>query len=417
MKRRGLLQAAALAATAPLLPLGQAAAARAHAPGFPRLMGMNIGAKRYHEPAYQAEMARYHVLILDFFVGWRSGRGSADPIGDAVRAIKRRNPQILIGQYSTLVDGPLQAADKVRKLDASRWWLRNSRGERLRPDFPYETFDANITEWAPPDDEGRRYPEWVVERDWQLFHRRLPELDLWYLDNSTSKPLVKRADWDGDGRDEPNTDPRVARAFRQGHVRGWQRIRELQPGAWIMANSDDLSSPEYSGRLNGAFMEALYGKSWSLGTWGGWDRVMARYRATMQHTLAPHLVGFGVVGAPDDYRLMRFGLASCLMDDGYFAYSTLQQQYSTAPWFDEFEADLGAAIDPPPREAWQGPVYRRRFEQGMALVNPSLLPASVDLGAGWRHLRGRQDPERNDGRPAQRLTLAPRDGVILRRAA
>ncbi len=416
MKRRVLLQAAAAAAGTLQLPSVQGASARAFAPGFPRLMGMNIGEKRYHEPAYQAELSRYHVLVLDFFAGWRQGRGIADPIGDAVRAIKAHNPRIRIAQYSTLVDGQLQMADKVRKLDEARWWLHNSRGERLRPAEPYQTYDANITEWAPPDEEGRRYPEWVVERDHRLFHQRVPEFDIWYLDNSTSQPLVQRADWDGDGRDDANTDPRIARAFRLGHVRGWKRIRQLQPEAWIMANSDDISSPEYSGQLNGAFMESLYGKSWSLGTWGGWDKVMARYRKTMQHTIAPRLVGFGVVGRADDWRLMRFGLASCLLDDGYYAYSTLERQFSTAPWFDEFDADLGRPVDPPALEAWQGPVYRRRFERGMALVNPSLLPATVDVGPGWRHLRGRQDPEVNSGRPAVRVTLPSRDGVILLRA-
>lgn len=376
---------------------------------------MNIGVKRYHEPPYQAEMARYHVLVLDFHPGWRQGRGSADPMGDAVRAIKRLNPAIRIAQYSSLIDGPLEAADKVRELDQMQWWLLNSRGERQRNSPTYNAYDANITEWARPDAQGRRYPEWVAEHDYRYFHERLPEIDIWYLDNTSSKPMVARADWDGDGKDESASDPRIARAYRMGHVRGWQRIRELQPSAWIMANSDDLSSPEYSGKLNGAFMESLYGKSWSLGTWGGWGKVMDRYRSMMRNTLAPRLVGFGVVGRDDDYQLMRFGLASCLLDDGYYAYSSIDRQYSSAPWFDEFGADLGQPVEPPPQDAWDGPVYRRRFERGMALVNPSALPATVDTGGGYRFLSGRQDPEVNSGRRAGRVTLPARDGLVLLR--
>jgi hypothetical protein len=351
--------------------------------------------------------------VLDFFPGWRQGRGSPDPIGDVLRAIKQLNPSIRIAQYTSLVDGPLQVADKSRKLDDMNWWLQNSRGDRQRNSPAYQAYDVNITEWAKPDDQGRRYPEWVAERDFHELHEPHPEIDIWYLDNTSSKPMVAHADWRGEGRDQSADDPGIARAFRMGHVRGWQRIRQLQPSAWIMANSDDVSSPEYSGKLNGAYMESLYGKSWSLGTWGGWGKVMDRYRATMRNTLAPRLVGFGVAGHDDDYALMRFGLASCLMDDGYYSYTTLERQYSTAPWFDEFDADLGQPIEPPSLQAWQGPVFRRRFERGMALVNPSMLPASVDVGGGYRFIAGRQDPDVNSGRRAGRVTLPGRGGLVL----
>jgi hypothetical protein len=48
-----------------LVPLAPPLAAK-ESGDFPRLLGMNIGAKNYHEPDYQAELARYHVLVLDF---------------------------------------------------------------------------------------------------------------------------------------------------------------------------------------------------------------------------------------------------------------------------------------------------------------------------------------------------------------
>lgn len=415
MRRRALLQGAGAGLLLPAAGTALAGPPASFDPPFPRVMGMNIGRKNYHEPAYQAALARHQVLVLDFFPGWRQGQGRPDPIGDALRALRDRNGDLLIGQYSTLIDVPMAQQDKVRRTEDGGWWLRNSRGERVKPFKEYDTFDANITDWAPPDAEGRRYTEWAVERDFALFHRRHPEFGFWYLDNSTSKPLVERADWDGDGRDESNDDPRVARAYRAGHARGWRRIRALQPRSWIVANTDDLSSTEYRGQLNGAYLEALYGKRWSVGTWGGWGRVMERYRAFMAHTRAPRLVGFGVVGAPDDFQLMRFGLGSCLLDDGYFSYANLRDQYSTAPWFDEFDAELGRPLEPPVMQAWSRGVFRRRFEGGMVLVNPGGSFADVDVGRGWRHLSGRQLPELNSGRRLDRLHLAPRDAVLLRR--
>lgn len=62
------------------------------------------------------------------------------------------------------------------------------------------------------------------------------------------------------------------------------------------------------------------------------------------------------------------------MDDGYFSGST---DYNQIVWFDEFDLAgagttkwLGKALDPPQTKAWQSGVYRRRFVNGMALVNP-----------------------------------------------
>jgi hypothetical protein len=49
----------------------------------------------------------------------------------------------------------------------------------------------------------------------------------------------------------------------------------------------------------------------------------------------------------------------------------------------------------------------------MALVNPSMLPASVDVGGGYRFIAGRQDPDVNSGRRAGRVTLPGRGGLVL----
>lgn len=386
---------------------------QAFQPGFPRLMGMNIGAKKYDEPEYQAALARYNVVVLDFYAGWRQGRGSPDPISDAVRAIKAHNPSVLIAQYTIFTEARRDGSDRAIKIDSANWWLRDSRGRPVQWTERYSAYDINITEWAKPDDAGLRYPEWLVERDYKLFHER-SDFDIWYLDNSASKPMVRQADWAGTGRDQRNDDPGIGAAYRRGHAKGWEHIRKLQPDTLLIGNSDDVSSPEYSGKLNGVGMEAVIGKSWSIETWGGWQRMMHRYRLTMLHVAAPKLVSFGVVGRADDYRLMRYGLGSCLMDDGYFAYSTLEGEFSTTPWFDEFDADLGKAIEPVQTTPWRNGVYRRLFERGMVLLNPTLVSVNVEVPPGYKRLLGSQQPELNSGRPVTHLVLGPKDGVILK---
>ena len=159
------------------------------------------------------------------------------------------------------------------------------------------------------------FPEWLAERNFWYHHR--PEFDFWFLDGGNSKPVFL-----------------------------------------------DL---EYSGKLNGVNMEALMGKSWS-------GRAMERYALTMGHVTAPKLVGFGVIGKADDYRLMRYGLASCLMGDGYFAYSTLEGQYSAAPWFD----DLMPTLAKPKRQRRLHPCASRHLP---ARVRARLCAAEPDQDA------------------------------------
>jgi hypothetical protein len=60
---------------------------------FPRLMGMNIGAKNYDDADYQKELSRLDVVILGFYKGWRpSGYAPSATLamrkaGDALRGV------------------------------------------------------------------------------------------------------------------------------------------------------------------------------------------------------------------------------------------------------------------------------------------------------------------------------------------
>lgn len=401
-----------------LLNSGYLAALASDKLGFPRIMGMNIGAKNYDDANYLEALSRPDVVILGFYPGWRGKDGKAS-METVVRAIKRRNPRSLIGQYTILsetqdsADRTSADTDRAKKLDREGWWLLNAKGKRVQWTDKYNAYEANITQWAKPDENGLRYSEWLARRDYSIYFGTIPEFDIWYFDNALSKPAVKTADWDLDGRDDANKDPEITRAHRAGHVAEWRQAHELRPDISLMGNSDDLSSPDFSGKLHGAFLEALIGSSWSMERWQGWEKMMARYHSSIVHTAEPHIVGFNVWGGNDDYQQMRYGLASCLLDDGYFSYTDPKAGYSSVPWFDEFSVDLGSAVEPSQSKPWEQGVYRRRFEQGMALVNPGLLPKTVTIDAGYRRIRGTQAPEVNDGTAVFSITLRGKDGIIL----
>lgn len=383
----------------------------------PRLMGMNIGQKHYDDPTYQAQLARLDLVILGFYRGW-SGVSQRSNVGDTVRALKRLNPSLLVGQYTVLNesgDDPKDLAQKdvADKITAERWWLRNAGGERVQWTSAYSAWEVNFTAYARPDVNGRRYPEWRAWRDYQVFFGPVPEFDVWYTDNVMYRPRV-RADWDGDGVEDDPHRSSTLQAWREGYRRHWNVIRALRPGVLVMGNSDgDLDEPEFRGQLGAAFLEALIGRHWSIESRLGWDAMMGRYRAAIANTTAPNIVGFGVYGDPKDFRLFRYAFASCLLDDGYFAFTDTRAGYSSVAWFDEYDVKLGRAVSSPPVKPWQNGVWRRDYERGVVLVNPSVISRLITLERGLRRFSGRQAERWNDGTPVTTLILPPKDGIVL----
>ena len=157
------------------------------------------------------------------------------------------------------------------------------------------------------------------------------------------------------------------------------------------------------------------GESWSVEAWAGWTAMMQRYRGLMANTRPPHLVVFNVHGSPTNYQFFRYAYASCLLDDGYFSFSDISVGYSSVPWFDEYDHKLGAPLTAPPTAAWQNGVWRRDFQLGMVLVNPSLTAVTVALEPGFHRFTGIQAPSINNGGATTSVTLAPKDGIVLLR--
>jgi len=387
--------------------------------GFPRLMGMNIGKKHYSDPVYRYEISKVDVLILGFYPGWGRYKGENGE-KTAVEGIKKLNKHILVGQYTIMNEAPdannMKSAsrDVGEKIDQEGWWLRDVDGRRTQWTDKYNNWDVNISSYVEKDADGLYFPQWKARRDYKIFFQNNSGLNIWYLDNALSKSPVKLADWNHDGRNDENFSPEIAKQFRLANVAEWNEIRKLHPGVLLLGNSDDVSSPEYQGQLNGVFMEALIGRSWSMEKWKGWERVMRRYRLSMRYTRSPHLVGFNVWGKHTDYQRMRYGLMSCLLGDGYFSYTDENKPYASVPRFDEYEIELGQPLDTMPKQAWSHGVYRRFFEKGMVLVNPNNSSRTVKIESGYSKFLGKQDSKVNNGmRVSGELTLKAKDGIIL----
>ena len=386
---------------------------------YPKIMAMAIRRPTfYFEPAYQAQIAKADVGVMGFYRGWYGG-GVSTP-REVVLNIKAMNPDILLAQYTILNEAADETStndarpDVGQKITAENWWVKNAAGEKVQWTEAYAKFDVNMTAFAQKDAQGKRYPEWLAELNHFDLFRPIPEFDICYLDNSLSKPASPVADWDNDGVDEANTDKDIAEAYRKGHVAHWEATRKLNPHLRLLGNSDNLSSPEYSGQLEGGFFEAAIGKSWSVEAVYGWDEMMRRYRSHMAHTKDPHLVGFNVWGSADDYQRMRYGLCSCLLDDGYYSYTDEVEGYGSVPWFDEFDADLGRPVEPPAMTPIRGTKwYKREFERGLVVVNAGSTASAWQPGPGYKRIAGTQDPSVNNGANVGWVNLASKDGILL----
>jgi len=73
-------------------------------------------------------------------------------------------------------------------------------------------------------------------------------------------------------------------------------------------------------------------------------------------------------------------------------------------WLDDIHLQSGS------REVW-----RRDYTGGIALVNASNSPQTIDLGAAFRKIAGTQAPAVNDGSLATQVTIPAQDGLILLR--
>jgi putative glycosyl hydrolase-like family 15 (GHL15) protein len=422
------------------LSISSLADAQAFKETFPRIGAYEIGSGlQISDPNYRQAVARNDILILGMWRRWSKPddvTGKQLSIRDVVVDIRRRaalagNSDIRIGKYSAINESSSDPNNNASKETWDKlhseigpgypvnndWYARTKTGENTSSFSG--TWHANLTEYVKRDSNGDTYPEWLVENYYKEFFRDIPEFDMWYFDNWFYRPRVK-ADWDGNGSNDDKNSESVRRAFRKGYVNALNRVRKLDPGLMVMGNVDGevstndgmLTEPEFKGKLT-ALYEGAIGLSYSAEGWGGWELMMQQYQTTLRNA-QQNILLMTVHGAKDDYALMRYGLASCLMDDGYYYYTSIKNQYRSALWFDEYDVELGRAVDPPQFGAWKSGVYMRRFENGMVLVNPKGNGRqTIQIGSGYQRLKGTQDPKTNNGKIVDSVTLSERDGLIL----
>ena len=392
-------------------------------PPFPRLATVNFSnPQNYDNAAFEAQLARYNIAMLSIYPGWIGASGKT--MNQSVQGIKAINPQELVFLYinnnevsvSQSVMAPL-----TNKINAMHWWLYPSGASGVPvPSAWSGTTEVNNTLFTHTDSNGDDWVSWYAKWAVQNYYVPNPSIDGFFTDNVFSQPRVN-GDWNLDGVLDIDSNATVGEWYRQGYNKHFSVLNQQMPGKYQVGNltgwgGSGVNLSYLTGILNGGMIEGMIGFSYSPETWGSWSEMMREYRVIMASVAQPQLVIFGQVGVANDYRGFRYGFTSCLMDNGYYEFSLASNPYSGTFWFDEFNAELGAATTNPATTAWQKGVYRRDFANGIALVNPRGNGAqTVQLETAYRKIAGTQDSAVNNGQTVQSVTLQDRDGIILLR--
>lgn len=347
------------------------------------------------------ELSKWDIVVLDMEVALRTP--------DAIRRIRRDNPQAIILAYLT----PSEIRQDALGLgDGSA--LRARLARRLRSDhFLYGSDGSRRSFWPGTWILNIASPAWRQELIGFVRSEVLAS-GLWdgvLFDNAwenISYFAHGSVDLEHDGRTD---DSRTADLAWQNGLRAlYREARAAFPsGTIIMENDGPLYAPSVQGVIIENFPR------------GGFASRVRDLDRVSEQSQPPRLAVLnsttGNTGERSDYRGFRFGLGTALLADAYTSFDFGDQDHGQAWWYDEYNAPLTEPRAPRRRiDRGRTPgVWQRDFEGGVVVVNANPNPATIRLPAEVERLHGGQDPEVNSGEITSEVTIPSEDGVVLLR--
>ncbi len=326
--------------------------------------------------------------------------------------LRQLNPDIIILAYVPTKSYNFSWVDplhrKLRDGIQDSWWLLDPQGNRVSV-WPGTAVLSGASEW------NSYLPKFVHDDIWStgdwdgIFYDEFSATASWM--NGGNLDLHR----DGIRDDKTLIDV----AWQRGMVNMLKATRDaLGSDAVIVTNGDstDALQPYVNGRMFESFPTP-----WEAG--GSWSGVMSNYvRLHKSVGSAPVFIinaNTANAGSDTDYKKVRYGLASTLMADGFFSFDFGESDHGQLWRYDEEDVHLGKPLGDAvnvlaPADRRLAPsVWRRDFQDGVALVNSSSDPKTVSLDGEMEKLHGTQDPATNDGSVVTTVTIPPNDGLLL----
>lgn len=388
-----------------------ALASEARAGDYPRLANYYL-----HNPIPQAEvasLAKFDVLILHMLAQQNSP--------EQIRQIRRLNPNIIILVYIASEEFPIEAHltwdpspnglfKKQLAGITDDMWLKNENNEHVV--FWGSNWMLNVTDYPTAN---RRWTDYLSS----FVVNELLSTGLWdgvFYDNSwydISWLQSGKIDANRDGRNDNSAS--LDSAWRDGMSKLFRLTREkAKKNIYIVGNGDK----GFYGDINGIYFE-----SFSTAPYISWEEKMRLYKLSANTSRQPSIAIIGNTSADTekaktDYAKMRFGLASALMENGYYGYDKGASSHAENWWYDEYSINLGEPTGSATALGGSGSgyykdVWKREFTNGVAIVNSLAESRSVDLGGEYEKIIGTQDADVNNGGIVSKVDIGAKDGLLM----
>lgn len=349
------------------------------------------------------QISRYDLLIL-----------TPDQINThptVIKQIRQRNPGVIILAYvpsqsfnTKYWDKPYSLFKHLRPI-ADSWWLKDPQGKIIShwPDLA----DINMD------------PAWsrhLVSFTQKYIANNLDVDGIFFDMVSENISWINNGniDLDGNGLKDNAAWADQEWLSRTKYFLDYARVNLKTKYIIINGSSHSLLQPQINGRMFENFPTP-----WESG--GSWSAIMKKITNNKKTNQNPKVLiinsNTGNTGKKDNYRQVRFGLASAMLEDGYFSYDYGDTDHGQLWWYDEYDVNLGSAISAASSkkqlDEYQADVWRRDFTNGLVVANSTGEEQTVDLGGEYEKIHGTQDAEVNDGSIVTETTIDGYDGLVL----
>ncbi|MBU1907939.1 VCBS repeat-containing protein [Patescibacteria group bacterium] len=372
----------------------------------PKLLNLYLGWQI--NEADSQKLADWDLVVLDMDMQWQAPQ--------QMRLLKLLNPKIKLLAYVSAGElaasrgqgDPTSPSYHLWQRADENFFMHSSGGARLS--WWPGSYLMNATD-AGPKVAGQRWADALPE----FIGSELMSTGLWdgvFLDAAFSDiTYFFGRDIDIDGNGKADSSAGVNAAWKSGMSRLIGNVRKVVgKNGLIMVNS----SSAYSSQVNGVLFENF--------PRFGWAAPFKELQSAVATNVAPSISAINTNTdnneQPEDYRLMRYGLASALMADAYYSFDAGDRGHQRTWWYDEYDAGLGVSRGSAVRLVATGNdgasgVWMRSFDGGLALVNSDSKPHKVDLPGVFEKLHGTQDGGVNSGDLVRSISVPAEDGLVL----
>ncbi len=356
------------------------------------------------------ELSKWDVVIIDMENQLRNP--------EKIKKLREYNPKIVILAYITMQEvrddaatGPGEMRRRLVSGITSDWYFYDKNGQKMS--FWPETSMLNITNSCPIVN-GQRFNTYLA----RFVSDQILGTGLWdgvFYDNGWGDVTWfsgDRGDFNRDGIAEVK--PEADALWRDGVRTVFESTRQLLVNKnYLIVANQGPGHKYYRDDVNGVMFENF--------PQFGWNYTMDLFQYQSKST-KPHLIVINAntrnTGKKDDYKTMRFGLMSSMLEDNaYYSFDFGDQRHGELWWYDEYDVNIGTPVAPALSQKGQQnfveDVWRRDYTNGVAVVNATSQAQMVDLGGEYEKIIGKQDKITNDGSIVDVVNVAPKDGLMM----